>query len=89
MTNSYKFYTILVATMQQALTRDIKVGLISDLHLQPNYDSNWGPYTDAEGDCIVDGGVLADTFAPMGRYGCDSPQVLIETMLDVFIQEHG
>ena len=34
-------------------------------------------------------GVKSDIPAPMGRYGCDPPAVLIDTMLDAFNREHG
>ena len=78
--------TLVVLGAQMALAdanEQLKVGLISDLHLHLRYDPRWGPHTDTgkEGDCMVDGGVLAEELAPMGRYGCDPPGILIDTML--------
>ena len=67
----------------------LKVGHLSDLHLHLKYDPFWGPEIGDEGDCIVGGGTLTDVKAPMGRYGCDAPTILIDTMLDAFIRSHG
>ena len=68
----------------------LKIGHISDLHLNLRYDPYWGPYMDGrEGDCIVDQGIQTDVKAPMGRYGCDPPMILVETMLDAFVEHHG
>ena len=38
---------------------ELKIGLISDLHLHLRYHPNWGVYADSskEGDCMVNGGV--------------------------------
>lgn len=63
--------------------------MISDLHLNLKYNENYGPREDKEGDCWVTSGTLTDIKAPMGRYGCDPPGALIETMLDEFIKSHG
>ena len=67
----------------------LKVGHISDLHLHMMYSPYWGPRLDHEGDCVVNGGTLTDEKAPMGRYGCDVPLVLIETMFEEFNRSHG
>ena len=72
-----------------ASTSALKVGHISDLHLHLKYDPYWGPEPDDEGDCVVNGGTLTDEKAPMGRYGCDVPIVLIETMFEEFNRSHG
>ncbi len=56
----------------------LKVGLLSDLHLHLRYDSEFGPKLKSEGDCMAGSGMPAMDKAPMGRYGCDSPVVLIE-----------
>jgi len=65
------------------------VGLLSDFHLHLRYDPQWGPYTDKEGGCMKDSGTFVVEKAPMGRYGCDSPAILIETMLTEFERAHG
>ena len=63
--------------------------MISDLHLNLNYDENYGPRVDQEGDCWVTSGTLSDVKAPYGRYGCDPPSSLIDVMLDEFNRSHG
>ena len=56
----------------------LRIGLLSDLHLNLKYDDFMGPRTDAEGDCWVTSGIATDIQAPMGRYGCDPPASLIK-----------
>ena len=69
---------------------DLKIGVLSDLHLNLRYDEGFGPRTDGnEGDCWAKSGTKTDIKAPMGRYGCDPPQALIDTMLDAFNDHHG
>ena len=58
MNNLTIYSTLLALAIQRAPARELKVGLISDLHLHLKYDPQWGPYTDDEGDCIVNGGIL-------------------------------
>ena len=67
----------------------LRIGLLSDLHLNMKYDDFMGPRVDAEGDCWATSGTPTDVQAPMGRYGCDPPASLIETMLDAFNDHHG
>lgn len=59
----------------------LKVGLLSDLHLHVRYDQNLGPRLDGEGDCMPGSGVESIIKAPLGRYGCDCPLILIDSML--------
>ena len=69
---------VLAALMSSfAAAKELKIGLISDLHLHLRYNSQWGPYTNAEGGCMEDDGTLETLKAPMGRYGCDAPSILI------------
>ena len=70
-------------------TCGLDIGVLSDLHLHLRYDPWWGSYDDAEGGCMKDDGTLQKLKAPMGRYSCDSPMVLIETMLKEFNRKHG
>ena len=56
----------------------LKVGLLSDLHLHLRYNNLIGPRLNSEGDCMLGSGVPTAEPAPMGRYGCDCPTVLIE-----------
>ena len=72
-----------------AAANGLNVGLISDLHLHLRYDPQWGPYEDREGGCMKKMGTEEPLKAPMGRYGCDSPTILIETMLDELKRLHG
>ena len=67
----------------------LDIGLLSDLHLHKRYDPWWGPYPDDEGGCMEHDGTLEDLKAPMGRYSCDSPKILIETMFEEFKHSHG
>ena len=71
-----------------AIAEDLKIGLISDLHLHLRYDPEWGPYSAAEGGCMHNDGILLDEKAPMGRYLCDSPEILISTMLKALAEQH-
>ena len=56
----------------------LKVGLLSDLHLNLRYDPDVGPHLQDEGDCFWGSGVPSKEHAPMGRYGCDPPVILLE-----------
>ena len=82
------FYTAVSAFASLGLADDLKVGLISDLHLHLRYDPQWSPYSHAEGGCMHNDGVLATEKAPMGRYLCDSPEILISTMLRALKEQH-
>ena len=66
----------LIATCHSASS--LKVGLLSDLHINLSYDQDLGPKSDKKGDCIKGSGDSTDLKAPMGRYGCDPPVVLLE-----------
>lgn len=80
---------LLALTMATVSGKELRVGLISDLHLHLRYDAHWGPYDDHEGGCMKKDGTLEAATAPMGRYGCDSPAILVETMLDELELSHG
>ena len=77
------------STRQLNDSENLKIGLISDLHLNLNYNENYGPRLNDEGDCWTTSGTFTDVKAPMGRYGCDPPAELIDTMLDAFNDYHG
>ena len=65
--------------------KDIKVGLLTDIHLKLDYNAttgdNWcGPWLeDNDPDATYE-------LALIGRLGCDAPPELLEYMLDVFEQ---
>ena len=82
-----RFVTTLLLTAIK--TSALKVGLISDLHLNLNYDANYGPRANAEGDCWATSGTYTDIEAHLGRYGCDPPMALLEVMLEEFNVRHG
>ena len=63
----------------------LKVGFLSDIHLHARYD----PLVGVEGLCIKDSNDTTKVSAPMGRYGCDSPTELIETMFKRFNEKFG
>ena len=73
------FYSKTIAGACLALqgAHALKVGLLSDLHLHLRYDEFVGPKLHSEGDCFFGSGVPTREKAPMGRYGCDCPTVLI------------
>ena len=59
------------------------------MHLNLLYNEHYGPREFKEGDCWVTSGTHTDILAPMGRYGCDPPKILIDTMLDQFNESYG
>ena len=65
------FATYLLASGCEAL----KIGLLSDLHLNWRYDEMTG------GSCMKHESGPAEYRAPMGRYGCDPPLNLINVMM--------
>ena len=67
----------------------LKVGLLSDLHLHLRYDPMFGPRLQTEGDCMPNSGTPSKDKATMGRYGCDSPVVLIDQMLHRMVEKFG
>ena len=79
----------LIGSIAFRATDALKVGHISDLHLEIKYDPSLGKGPDNKGSCSMNEGFEADTNAPMGRYGCDSPMILLETMLQEFNESHG
>ena len=62
-------------------TEALKVGLISDIHLNLHYDASVDTGEHGKGDCIRGQGNTTSVHAPMGRYGCDSPTNMIESMI--------
>jgi hypothetical protein len=85
--------TLFAANARRLLDQDdsssLKIGVLTDLHLNLRYDENYDTVPDDEGDCWSSSGTLTDIKAPMGRYGCDPPMTLIDTMLDAFKEYHG
>lgn len=91
----YSFGAILLNTeIQKIQAKDIKLGLISDIHLKLDYD----PSTSAN-DCSTSSKknkkgealflqkknkVSSDPKALLGRLGCDAPEALIKYMLELF-----
>ena len=67
----------------------LKVGLLSDIHMHLKYDSLTGTRIDEQGDCMEGSGEFTTVRAPMGRYGCDSPAILVEQMLTRLVDRYG
>ncbi len=58
----------------------LRVAVLSDIHLQPFYDQTLDNNTYCQSH-FVDKKVKprkADKIAPLGRIGCDPPQILVE-----------
>lgn len=87
---------LLNTEVQKIQAKDIKLGLISDLHLKIDYD----PTTSAN-DCSVsekkneknnlkflyeEKNFSSDPKALLGRLGCDAPEALIKYMLELFLK---
>ena len=85
--------------VQKIQAKDIKLGLISDLHLKIDYD----PITSAN-DCSASGKknkkddskflqkenkLSSDPKALLGRLGCDAPEALIKYMLELFLKQEA
>ena len=66
-------------------TEAFKVGIITDLHLHLRYNQS-AQHLD---ECTNGAGDKTAIEAPMGRYQCDCPPILIETMLHRFDEHFG
>ena len=67
----------------------LKVGLLSDAHLHLRYDPDVGPRIHSEGDCYWGAGEPSHIHAPMGRYGCDPPVILLEQLMNRMHEKYG
>ena len=67
----------------------LKVGLLSDPHLHLRYDADVGPRIHGEGDCYWGAGEPSHIHAPMGRYGCDPPVILLEQLMNRMHEKYG
>ena len=75
------FSTGLAAFAISAQAGSIKVGLISDLHLNLGYDSQ----ASADDNCVSGGsGSSESQTAPIGRIDCDPSETLVDYMLQRF-----
>ena len=63
----------------------LNVGIITDVHLHLRYN----PAVSHHDECTEGEGEPTYLFAPMGRYQCDCPSILIETMLKRFKEKFG
>ena len=85
---------LLNSKIQEIQAKDIKVGIISDLHLKLDYDA-----TTSENGCSSssqekkendpkflqkENKLSSDQNALLGRLGCDAPEALIKYMLELF-----
>ena len=83
---------LLVALLNAALARELRVGVVSDAHIMPNYD----PYMNNSCYCTVGCTMenihlnplfYTDQYAPLGRIFCDSPPQLVDSMLEKLQRE--
>ena len=63
-----RFLRVELAALACASAYGLKVGIITDLHTNPQYD----PTISTDYDCVAQSGASTDVSAPLGRYGCDS-----------------
>ena len=77
---NFTLKSLSVAIFSLTTVEALKVGLLSDLHLHLRYDESIGTTESGQGDCMQGGGIPSLIKAPMGRYGCDSPTILIDHM---------
>ena len=68
-----------------SFTWALKVGLLTDIHLHVKYN----PAVSHHDECTDGEGEPTARFAPMGRYQCDCPSILIDTMLRRFVEHFG
>jgi len=78
-----KFSAALIAAYASA-SSSVKIGVISDIHFNANYDP-----TVSGSNCVQSTTSKSDTYAPIGRYGCDSSEVLVDHMLNRFKEKFG
>ena len=81
--------TILPAVALAALANAklIKFGVLTDLHLNPDYQAD----VDVR-NTYCNSGIYekkAKDLAPFGRPGCDSPQLLVESIMKQMKQQHS
>ena len=67
----------------------LKIGMISDMHINLHYDPSVAIDESGDGHCTRGRGIPSTIHAPMGRYGCDSPAALVESMLQGFLAKEG
>ena len=62
---------------------ELKIAVLSDIHLNPEYDPDISEVTYCHGD-----GLAAKEQAFLGRRGCDSPLTLLKMALEVIKSEN-
>jgi hypothetical protein len=70
----------IVAALASTTVHSFKIGIIADLHFNPNYDPNASAAT----FCEREEGYATDVFAPLSRHGCDPSIELVDVMLRHF-----
>ena len=80
-----RFLRYELAALAVASAYGLKVGVITDMHTNPNYDPN----ISSKYDCVKQSGATTDVVAPLGRYGCDSSIALVDVMLQHFLDTWG
>ena len=69
------------------LAKDLKIGVFTDIHLNTLYDATISSETYCQASDSENS--LAKVVANFGRFGCDPPQLLLETMFKIMKEEHA
>ena len=76
---------VFASALLYASATAFKVGLISDMHLNPYYDST----IDVADDCWSSGSTKADDVMALARYGCDPSAEFVEMVFQRFNEAFG
>jgi hypothetical protein len=80
-----RFLRAELAALASAYAYGLKVGVIADLHTNPDYN----PTISVDYDCVKSSEATTAVAAPLCRYGCDSSTALINVMLQHFRDTFG
>ena len=76
------FFAALITAVASAT--NTRIGVLSDIHFNVNYNP-----ASSTNSCTSSSASNADLFAPVGRYGCDSSEVLFDHMINRFKEKFG
>jgi len=77
----------LVTMALVAAANAMKIGVLSDMHLDIRYD----PVASHKDDCRKTNGSSnsSEPYAPLGRFKCDPPQITFEYMVQKLLEQEG
>ena len=64
----------------------LKIGIINDIHMNPNYNPATSAVNVCEGPASANPAVTVN--APLGRMGCDPPNALVTQMMSLLASEN-